>query len=54
MSDTIINFYVPLLDLKPFLKYLEYNGHDIDTIDNKTLALEWVTYCKMKETQGEA
>lgn len=48
------NYLVPIDDIAPFLKLLEFNGHDIDTIDNATLRKEWASYCAIKVEGGEA
>lgn len=47
------NFLVPLHQVKPFLQYLSYQGHDIDIIDNATLEQEWENYCAIKAQAGE-
>ena len=45
-------YLIPLIQVKPFLAYLNIQGHEIDQIDNDTLEIEWLNYCELKRQAG--
>lgn len=48
------NIYIPIANLQPFLKWLDFNSIDVAQLTDEELVDQWLLYCRIEIEGGEA